>query len=124
MRKADLEFLQRVPCEATEEIADVVLRLAQQPDFFVFEGECDEGREVALGVLGTLVMPRAWTEKARSVLQEIAAHDSPRCMKLAQEALFRLNENKLSFWRVFLSACGRLARGFTQGFAAFCLRNA
>jgi hypothetical protein len=102
----EMAFLRRVRGEATEQDADRVLLLAQQPDYFLFEGENDERRELALGVLGTLDMPKRWTEKARLVLRDIAAHDSPRCRKRAQEvlALLKMREQAWSVKRVCWAA--------------------
>lgn len=104
IKMAEMAFLRRVCGEATEQDADRVLLLAQQPDYFLFEGENDERRELALGVLGTLAMPEKWTEKARRVLQDIAAHDSPRCQKGAQEALAQLRCRENCFKRAVLAA--------------------
>ena len=108
----ELAFLKRVCGEATEQDADHVLLLAQPPDFFLFEGENDDRREIALGVLGTLAMPEKWTEKARRVLQDIAAHDSPRCQKRAQEALAQLRCRENWFKRAVLAAWQCVLRFF------------
>ena len=113
MSKAEMAFLRRVRGEATEQDADRVLLLAQQPDYFLFEGENDERREIALGVLETLDMPKKWTEKARLVLREIAAHDSPRCKKRAQDALVRLKcRENWSFKRAVLVVWKKILRCF------------
>ena len=106
-----MAFLRRVLSKATEQDADRVLLLAQQPDYFLFEGENDERREIALGVLGTLAMPEKWTEKARRVLRDIAAHDSPRCKKRAQEALAQMDK-KGCLKRAVLAAWQRVLRCF------------